>query len=71
MSESQRQAALTFAKCMRAHGQPDFPDPTLGAPGAATRVIVLRGMFFPLGPGIDPLSPAFRQAADACGLRLR
>jgi hypothetical protein len=64
-------AALKFSNCMRSHGQPDFPDPTLGAPGAATRVIVLREMFFPVGPGIDPLSPAFRRAADACGLRLR
>jgi hypothetical protein len=68
MSASQRRAALAFAECMRAHGQPDFPDPILSANGAP-RVLALRGMLFALGPGMDPKSPAFRQAATACGVR--
>lgn len=68
MSASQRQAALRFAECMRSHGQPDFPDPTLKAPSGATRVLVLQSMVFALGPGVDPKSPGFRQAARRCGV---
>lgn len=68
MSASQRAAALRFAQCMRAHGQPDFPDPTLSAPAGAARVLVMRGMVFALGPGVDPKSPGFRQAASRCGV---
>jgi hypothetical protein len=68
MSASQRQQAVAFAKCMRANGQSDFPDPTLTARSGAARVLVLRGMVFALGPGINPKSPAFRQAASKCGV---
>jgi hypothetical protein len=68
MTQSQRQAAFRFAKCMRANGQPDFPDPTLTAPTGARLVLVLRGLVFAPGPGIDPKSPAFRQAATRCGV---
>ena len=69
MTASDRQAAVRFANCMRANGQPDFPDPTQSPPSGATRVLVLRGMAFVLGLGIDPKSPAFRQAATRCGIR--
>jgi hypothetical protein len=69
MTASERQAALRFAECMRANGQPNFPDPTETAPSGATRVLVLRGMVFALGPGTDPKAPAFRQAATRCGVR--
>lgn len=68
MSASQRAQALTFARCMRSNGQTNFPDPTLTAPRGATRILVLRGMVFALGPGINPKSPAFRQAARTCGV---
>lgn len=68
MSESERQAAFRFARCMRATGQPNFPDPLLTAPAGARLVLVLRGMVFAPGPGIDPKSPAFRQAASRCGV---
>lgn len=47
--------SLTFARCMRAHGVPDFPDPS-GQPGQ-------------LGPGsgIDATSPPFQAALNgAC-----
>jgi hypothetical protein len=68
MTASERAAALRFAECMRANGESDFPDPTETAASGATRVLVLRGMVFALGPGIDPKSPAFRQAATRCGV---
>ena len=71
MSASQRRRAVAFARCMRSHGEPDFPDPILGAPRGLSRVLVLPGMFFAIGPGLDPKSPAFQQAAGACGLPLR
>ena len=45
-------AALKFARCMRAHGMPDFPDPT---PSGALNVAA------------NPNSPAFRAAQPACG----
>jgi hypothetical protein len=69
-SPSRRGEAVAFAKCMRTHGEPDFPDPLFGPPSGATRVLELHGMAFALGPGIDPMSPAFKQAAQACGIRL-
>jgi hypothetical protein len=70
MSESERLAALGFAKCMRGHGEPDFPDPTLTAPSGAKVLLALRGMVFSFGAGVDLRSPAFRLAARECGLRL-
>jgi hypothetical protein len=56
IAAAQRRKALAFARCMRAHGVPSFPDPT--SSGAA-----------PAGPpaGIDLQSPAFQSAARACG----
>jgi hypothetical protein len=69
-----RAAALAFAKCMRSHGVPNFPDPLTSAPSSppagAVAIISLRGMAFELGAGLDPRSPAFQQAASNCGIRL-
>jgi hypothetical protein len=49
----QRQAQLlAFARCMRAHGVPNFADPTA------------HGLAVPAG--IDPNSPAFQAAFQAC-----
>ena len=70
ISERQKLAALAFAKCMRAHGQPNFPDPTSGPPTGATLVLALRGMVFAVGPGVDPRSPQFIRSAAACGVNL-
>jgi hypothetical protein len=68
MSESQRLAAIAFAKCMRKHGMPDFPDPTESVSSSSpTPTLVLRGMEFQFSAGLNPRSPAFRQAASACG----
>jgi hypothetical protein len=72
LTASQRQAALRFSECMRTHGEPSFPDPAqnVPAPSPGTRVLEFaqKGAFV-LGPGIDPASPAFRQAAASCGLK--
>lgn len=55
----QRQRGLNFAKCMRNHGVPNFPDPkVISSSGASQRVYL---------PGVDPQSPAFRAAAKVCG----
>jgi hypothetical protein len=72
MSASQRRRAVVFAECMRAHGEPDFPDPTIGTatPLTTGRVLALRGMFFAISAGIDPKSPAFKQAAVRCGVNV-
>ena len=52
---------LQFARCMRSHGVPNFPDPkvTIGTNGNG--VADLRGA------GLNFESPAFKAAANACG----
>lgn len=48
--------ALRFAACMRSHGLPDFPDPTVNSQGVSIR-----------GPaGVGPDSPVFQSAQQAC-----
>lgn len=54
-----RQAALAHAQCMREHGVPNFPDPTVSSNGGG---IVQRSG----GGGINPRSPAFQQAQKIC-----
>jgi hypothetical protein len=46
---------LAYARCMRSHGVPNFPDPDPGG-----------GFEFSAGEGIDPSSPAFRAANATC-----
>ena len=57
LSEAERIRALSlaFARCVRAHGVPNFPDPdsTGRIPGAAS-------------VGIDQGAPKFQAANDAC-----
>jgi hypothetical protein len=48
--------ALKLARCMRAHGVPNFPDPTPGG-----------GIQIPDSSGINPQSPAFQSAQTSCG----
>ena len=67
-SESQKLAALAFAKCMRSHGMPSFPDPTLSRRPTGL-AFFLQGMMFPVGAGLNPGSPAFQRSMAACGLR--
>ena len=70
MSASERRKALAFAKCVRTHGVPNFPDPSLTTPTGARVAIALRGMVFAFTSTFDPRSPAFRHAAQACGVPL-
>ena len=64
---------LRTSECMRAHGITDFPDPTTKAPsfgggqGPNGAVLVHDGVYVVLPSSIDPRSPAFQQAANACG----
>jgi hypothetical protein len=51
-------AGLLFARCMRSHGVPDFPDPPAASGG---------GIGFAFGAGgIDPAAPLFRVAQRRC-----
>jgi hypothetical protein len=71
-TEADKLAMLNVSKCMRAHGLPNFPDPTTHPPtpgsNGANVVIGRNGVFLALGPGINPRSPAFQHAASVCGL---
>jgi hypothetical protein len=47
--------ALAYSECMRSNGVPDFPDPENGR------------LMLKAGPGgLDPESPAFKSAQEAC-----
>jgi hypothetical protein len=54
-----REAALAHADCMREHGVPNFPDPTVS--GSAQGISSSSG-----GGGINPQSPAFQHAEMIC-----
>jgi hypothetical protein len=56
LSESQKLVALKFSQCMRAHGLRSYPDPQFSAIGYRLT----------LPPGVNPNSPAFRNAETAC-----
>lgn len=47
-------AALKYAKCMRSHGLPEFPDPNS------------QGGFDLQDPGFSPDSPQYQSASEAC-----
>jgi hypothetical protein len=55
-----QQAALDFSKCMRSHGVPSFPDPKFS--GGKISIAIHGGP----GSGLDPNSPTFRAAQQAC-----
>jgi hypothetical protein len=48
-------AGIKFADCMRSHGVPKFPDPSAGG-----------GIDISSSSGINPQSPAFQFAQNAC-----
>jgi len=52
-----RPALLRYARCMRAHGMPDFPDPD---PGGGLQIKASRGS------DLDPNSPLYKAADQAC-----
>jgi hypothetical protein len=55
ISEQQRLRMLAFARCMRGHGVPNFPDPPLGAAAAHVKA-----------PDINVNAPDFQQAVRTC-----
>lgn len=55
-SSSREAAGIRFSDCMRAHGVPNFPDPSAGGGG---------GVQFNAS-GINPQSPAFQAAQKNC-----
>jgi hypothetical protein len=61
ITAAERQAAihqlLALARCMRAHGITNFPDPTTSGGGVGISLGAT---------GIDPSSPQFQAAAKAC-----
>jgi hypothetical protein len=62
-SSAMRATALKFSQCMRSHGVPNFPDPHFSG-GHLT-------MQLSPSSGIDPSSPAFQSAQQACQPLLR
>lgn len=54
--------AVTFAKCMRGHGVPEFPDPG-GTPPAGSSISILGAQ---LPPTINIKAPAFQSALNTC-----
>jgi hypothetical protein len=56
-SQAQIAALLAFARCLRSHGFPNFPDPTRS--GQVTHAMLASA-------GINLHQPALLQAADAC-----
>ena len=48
---------LRYAKCMRSHGVPGFPDPSVPKGG---------GLVFSAPPGSDSNTPQFQAAQNAC-----
>jgi hypothetical protein len=59
---------LQLARCMRAHGEPDFPDPTVGGtPGKGNNLSLPGNITLGLaGAGIVMSSARFRAAEHAC-----
>jgi hypothetical protein len=55
----QQQRGVKFARCMRSHGVPNFPDPKVVSSHGDNQQVYL--------PGVNPQSPAFQTAAKACG----
>lgn len=59
-SQSKADAALKYSQCMRSHGVPNFPDPSISGDKAT---IQIKGS---PGSGLDPNSPQFQAAQSAC-----
>jgi hypothetical protein len=58
-----QKGALKMAQCMRTHGVPNFPDPTVSTGPGGRGVGVRLGA---KGAGINPQSPAFQSAQKTC-----
>jgi hypothetical protein len=53
---------LAYARCMRGHGTPDFPDPTSTTNGRHVTIDIPAGS----GSDLDPDNPTFKAASRAC-----
>jgi hypothetical protein len=65
-----RALTLRISQCMREHGVSGFPDPTLtppSSPNGYSQVIDRGGVVLAIPNTINTASPAFTQAATACG----
>lgn len=60
-SASGHGSPLAYSRCMRTHGVPNFPDPTVRSGG---------GFGFSFPQGVDPRSPQFQAADRACKSQL-
>ena len=69
---------LNIARCMRAHGIPEFPDPRTSLPSnlrpaaGASRFVIsdIEGVILLFPTSIDQQSPVFTRAAAACAFPL-
>jgi hypothetical protein len=67
-SESRKLQLLTLARCMRAHGVPNFGDPTRSPPPPSSgNAIGGNGWYLSLGTAEERGSPSYRRAEAACG----
>jgi hypothetical protein len=55
-TQADKQHLVEYAACMRSHGVPDFPDPVFSSSGAE----------IDLPQSVDPHSPVFQAADQAC-----
>jgi hypothetical protein len=60
--------ALAFARCVRTHGVPQFPDPLTTVSLQATFTLG-PGMYFPVNSNYQVQSPTFMHAAKVCGVQ--
>ena len=64
---SQFLAALKFSRCVRAHGLPDFPDPTRFDAPPGPILIIGPGLYFRVSQSFNPDAPAVHRVVAACG----
>jgi hypothetical protein len=55
--------ALAWARCVRKHGMPNFPDPS----STAHAGLFFRAVVFPVGPEFNVQAPGFKEAQATCG----
>jgi hypothetical protein len=69
--ESRKLQLVALARCMRAHGVPDFPDPmSTPPPPSSGNVMGGNGTYLALGTPQEQQSAAYKRAAVACRLTI-
>jgi hypothetical protein len=67
-SASRKLELLALARCMRAHGVANFPDPTNSPPPPSSgNAVGGDGSYLAIGTRQERESPAYKRAAAACG----